>query len=147
MAGKGPAPKLQRRNKSDKPARGEWTAAPGIGWQYGRRPAAPSGLLEASRQAWATWLGAWFAAHWTPADVPALRHLIRLYDATERGQLRFGGELRMWSDEFGISPKGQQDRRWAPPTAEDEWLVASDVLDRRPPTYAHLQVVDKGAEQ
>lgn len=116
MAGRGPAAKESRhRNKT--PERGEWTAAPGVGWQHGDRPAAPDGLLEASRVAWSTWMAAWFAAHWTPADLPALRQLVRIYDQVERGEFTRAPELRLQMDTYGITPKGQQDRRWKQPVA------------------------------
>ena len=118
MAGKGPAPKANRR-RQNAPARGEWSVAEGEGWQHGEVPEPPDGLLEASRLAWSTWMGAWFAAHWGPADLPALRLVIRLYDQVERGEFTRSAELRMSMDTWGISPKGQQDRRWAPPV-EDE---------------------------
>ena len=119
MAGRGPAPKSDRR-RVNAPARGEWaTAEPG--WQHGEIPDPPDGLLEASRVAWVTWMESWFAGHWLPADLPALRQVIRLYDQVERGEFQRSAELRMSMDTYGISPKGQQDRRWAPPAeAEGE---------------------------
>ena len=45
-------------------------------------------------------------------------------------------EFRLGMDTFGISPKGQQDRRWLPPKAEDE-APAKSPSGR----YAHLKVV------
>jgi hypothetical protein len=119
MAGRGPAPKTQRRNKADVPIRGEWQPTPGIGWQHGPVPTPPDGLLAATRTAWATWLGSWFASHWTPDNLPDLRTCIRLYDQVERGEFTRATELRMWEDNLGITPKGQQDRRWSPPKVED----------------------------
>lgn len=84
---------------------------------------------------------AWFAAHWTPDDVPALRVLVDLYDAVERGELMRAGELRLWMDSYGITPKGQQDRRWTRPETRS---VATDPpplrRDQADP-YAHLRVV------
>lgn len=38
------------------------------------------GLMPASVKAWETWMGAWFAVHWTPEDLPGLRQLVRTYD-------------------------------------------------------------------
>lgn len=129
MAGRGQAPKAQRRNPSDVPLRGEWQPAGGVGWQHGDVPEVPDGLVEASRVAWATWMGAWFAAHWTPADLPGLRTLIRIYDQVERGEFQRANELRLQMDTYGITPKGQQDRRWAPPAEEKAAPVRS--IDRR----------------
>jgi hypothetical protein len=110
----GPSPKSpETRRRRNKPARGDWTAAAGVGWQYGEVPAPPTGLLKVSREAWATWMGGWVAAHWTPVDVPGLRQLVRLYDQVQRGELQRAGEVRLWMDDYGITPKGQQARRWA----------------------------------
>jgi hypothetical protein len=69
---------------------------------------------------WSTWMRSWFAAHWMPGDLPALRHLARLYDRVDRGDSRLAGELRLWMDTYGITPKGQQDRRWAPPAVDGD---------------------------
>lgn len=86
--------------------------ARGEGWQHGDVPPPPSGLLKTSREAWATWMGSWFAWFWAPEDVPALRQVVRLYDAVERGELQRANEMRLQMDAYGITPKGQQDRRW-----------------------------------
>ncbi len=99
------------------------------GWQHGEMPLPPEGLMPASVEAWETWMRAWFAAHWTPADLPGLRHLIRLYDQVERGEFQRSGELRLTMDTFGITPKGQQDRRWAPPS---EGKPAAQVRQAKP---------------
>jgi len=117
MAGRGPAPSKSRR-RANEPERGEWSPASGVGWQHGEVPVPPGGLMPASVMAWETWLSAWFAAHWSPADLPGLRHLIRLYDQVERGEFQRSTELRLGMDTYGITPKGQQDRRWAPPVEE-----------------------------
>ena len=110
VAGRGRVPKdpHQRRNTSEAPIRGDWQATPGIGWQHGEIPPPPDGLLAPSRVAWETWMRAWFAAHWTPDDLPGLRKVVQLYDATERGELHRSAELRMSMDNYGITPKGQQ---------------------------------------
>lgn len=131
MAGRGPAPKSQRRNPSDVPQRGDWTAVPDIGWQHGPIPEAPDGLLKPSREAWATWMASWVAAHWTPTDLPGLRQLIRLYDQVERGEFQRSGELRLQMDTYGITPKGQQDRRWSPPAEEEGAAQVRQVRARK----------------
>lgn len=135
MAGRGRVPKKERRNASDKPIRGEWADAEGVGWQYGERPAPPDGLMPASLEAWLTWFGAWFAVFWKPEDVPALRHLVRLYDEVERGETQRHSELRLAMDTYGITPKGQQDRRWQPPSTKE-------VVAERESPYAHLRAVE-----
>ncbi len=140
MAGRGMAPKAKRRNQSDKPIRGEWSAAPAKGWQYGPMPPPPDGLKDVSRWAWDSWFGAWFAAYWTPDDLPGLRIVIRLYDEVERGEFSRATELRQMLDNYGITPKGQQDRHWQRPKQEDTSSQSQhkrDVPDR----YAHLKVI------
>lgn len=136
MAGRGRAPKVTRRNAADVPIRGEWQATPGIGWQHGDTPACPEGLMPASITAWSTWMQSWFAAHWIPNDLPALRQIVRTYDQLERGEFQRGPELRLLMDTYGISPKGQQDRRWAPPKVDDTPAAAPP-----PKKYGHLRAM------
>lgn len=57
-------------------------------------------------------MGAWFAAFWTPEDVPGLECVVLLYDSVRRGEYQRANELRLQMDNYGITPKGQQDRRW-----------------------------------
>lgn len=116
MAGRGAAPKqqAQRRNHHD-PQRGEWRNAPGIGWQHGDVPSLPDGVKAETTDAWSTWMGAWYAAFWSPEDLPALRAMALLYDQVMRGEYQRHAELRLNLDTWGVTPKGQQDRRWAPP--------------------------------
>ena len=116
MAGRGPAPAPNRR-RANKPVRGEWVApvAGAAGWQHGDVPELPEGLMPATVDAWRVWFGSWFAAHWTLEDVPGLRQVIRLYDQVERGEFQRASELRLQMDTYGITPKGQQDRRWVRP--------------------------------
>jgi hypothetical protein len=121
MAGRGREPKAQseRRNHHE-PGRGEWNAADGVGWQHGETPAPPDGLKAESIEAWRVWMGAWFAAHWTPDDLPGLRTLVLLYDQVQRGEFQRANEVRLQMDTYGITPKGQQDRRWARPSVDGE---------------------------
>lgn len=132
MAGRGrvPKPPGQRRNTSP-PRLGEWTPAAGDSWQHGATPEPPDGLLKASREAWATWMASWVAAHWSPTDLPGLRQLIRIYDQVERGEFQRANELRLQMDTYGITPKGQQDRRWAPPADEKPTAKVRQVKPRR----------------
>jgi hypothetical protein len=135
MPGRGRAPKPQAaRRNHHAPLRGEYRPAPGIGWQHGPIPEPPDGLLEPSRLAWDTWMRSWVAAHWDPGDLPALGILAKLYDATERGHLVRAGELRMWMDGYGLTPRGRQDRRWLPPEAADDQAPAVTPSGR----YSHL---------
>ena len=81
----------------------------------------------------------WFGSHWTPDDLPGLRKVVKLYDATERGELHRSAELRMMMDTYGITPKGQQDRRWARPKQEDQPIGDRNTAAANP--YDHLRVV------
>lgn len=135
MAGRGPRPNRERRRASA-PARGEFVTAVGVGWQHGDVPAPPARLLKASQEAWATWFGGWFAAFWTPDDLPALRQVIRLYDQVERGQFQRAAELRLQMDGYGITPKGQVDRRWKPPDAPSTGDTPTQTS-----RYGHLRPV------
>jgi hypothetical protein len=120
MAGRGPAPKpAESRANREEPIRGEWTSHPDHGWQHGDHPKVPAGLLKRSRDTWAVWMAAWYAAHWSPDDLPGLEIVIRLYDQVQRGEFQRATELRLAMDTYGITPKGQQDRRWAPPKPVD----------------------------
>lgn len=139
MAGRGTTPKNpdERHNPRQKPVH-EWQSAPGVGWQHGEMPEPPDGLMSATIEAWRTWMRAWFAANWTPADLPGLRTLIRIYDQVERGDFVRAGELRLQMDTYGITPKGQQDRRWKPPV-EDR---PAERPTRDGARYGHLRAVD-----
>jgi hypothetical protein len=87
-------------------------------------------------------MGAWFAAHWTPEDLPGLRQLIRLYDQVERSEFQRAAELRLQMDTYGITPKGQQDRRWTRPKPDE---VPQSQPQRRQgdDPYRHLRVVNE----
>lgn len=137
MAGRGAAPKqqAQRRNHHD-PQRGEWRNAAGYGWQHGDVPAPPDGMKSESLEAWGVWMGAWYAAFWTPDDLPALRAMVLLYDQVMRGEYQRHAELRLNLDTWGVTPKGQQDRRWAPPLEQVE-----DRPQRPPRERARLKAV------
>jgi hypothetical protein len=136
MAGTGPAPKdpAARRNTTA-PTRGEIQQLDVVGWQHGDIPPAPEGLKPASEDAWRIWMGAWFAAFWIPEDIPGLRQLVLIYDQVERGEFQRASELRLQMDTYGITPKGQQDRRWR---KEPEQVKAAQV---RQATKRSLKVV------
>jgi hypothetical protein len=119
------------RRRQNTPERGEWQPTEDVGWQHGDTPAAPEGLMPASDEAWRIWMGAWFAAHWTPDDLPGLRTLVRLYDQVERGEFQRANEVRLQMDTYGITPKGQQDRRWAPPVKEGAAAHVRQIKPRK----------------
>ena len=142
MAGRGrpPKPPGQRRGRN-KLTRGDWQAAEAIGWQHGDVPAAPDGLRAETLRAWQTWMASWFAAHWTPEDLPGLETTILLYDQVRRGEFTRTTELRQYMDNYGITPKGQQDRHWQRPKPEE--ASSPQPQRRRESAYAHLRVVNE----
>lgn len=117
--GRAPKPQAERRNHVP-PSRGEWKRTELIGWQHGPTPKPPPRLTKVSKETWDIWFAAWWAAHWQPEDLPVLRQIICLYDAIERQEASAAelSQFRQLIDTYGITPKGQQDRRWAPPAAE-----------------------------
>lgn len=144
MAGRGPAPKTTRRNAADKPTRGEITPAVGAGWQHGPTPEPPEGLKPASIAAWTTWMTSWVAAHWTPLDIPGLITLVLTFDQVQRGEFQRGPELRLLMDTYGITPKGQQDRRWTQPKADEATPPTGTEAPKTladDPRFAHLRAV------
>lgn len=141
MGGHGPRPKApEERVTRHEPQRGEVRTAEGVGWQHGRRPAAPAGLGPEARKAWGVWMGSWYASFWTPEDLPGLEVVARLYDAVASGELTRATEYRLQADTYGITPKGQQDRRWrAPYQLPARAAPAAPKASR----YEHLSVVDE----
>ncbi len=115
MAGRGFPPKDVKSRRRRVPPAHDWRCAEGVGWRHGEVPRPPSRLTKAAGEAWTIWMGSWSAWFWGPEDVPALRQVVRLYDRVERGEFQRHGELRLAMDTYGITPKGQQDRRWRPP--------------------------------
>jgi len=95
--------------------------------------------MAASIHAWQVWMQSWVAAHWTPTDLPGLRQLIRLYDQVERGEFVRATELRLAMDTYGITPKGQQDRRWTRDIEDSPEATAKPTAAAS--HYAHLKVV------
>lgn len=141
MAGRGPAPKAERRRRNE-PTKDAYERTEVEGWQHGEIPSPPDGMKAESVEAWSVWMSAWFAAFWTPADLPGLRRVVRLYDEVERGEFQRSGELRLLMDTYGITPKGQQDRRWARPAAP----VAGPSNVPASGTYGHLRSVPSAVE-
>lgn len=137
----GPAPQKTRRRRNA-PARGEWQPTPGIGWQHGPIPEPPDGLKLESIIAWQTWFMAWFASHWTPADLPGLRLVIAQHDAVQRGQNKANDvtTLVRLMDTYGITPAGQQARRWEAPKSDEEPSPVATGPQKADGRYAHLRV-------
>lgn len=137
----GPAP-AEHRLRTNEPARGDWKAAPGIGWQHGDVPPCPV-RSKAAQETWATWFAQWYAAHWTPADLPNLRLCIKAWaraDGPEPRGTDVAGYVRL-ADDLGITRKGQQDRRWKPPAEVTPSVRATVRASRATSPTAHLSVV------
>lgn len=111
----------------------DWAHATDTGWQHGDVPEPPDGLLSASVEAWDLWFGSWWAAFWTPADLPQLRTAIVTYDRVMRGDERVTSLGIL--DKLGITPKGRQDLRWAAPkdnpAAQADHAAELSDLDRK----------------
>lgn len=115
MPGPPPDDNRVRRAAPDRP----WRYATAPGWQHGRTPPPPNDLTDAALDAWHAWFTSWWAAFWSPADVPGLRQVVRLLDEVERGRFVRAAELRQAMDGFGLTPKGRQSLRWRPPQDAD----------------------------
>jgi hypothetical protein len=139
--GNGPPPKKasERRNRNPKQA-GDWVQLPAEG-RKGRIPALPKGFAR-STQAW--WKKIWrspMATQWSEADIPALIELAMLRERlVEDGKISVAGEVRLRSDQFGLTPEGRQKRRWvitdedavrAGLETEDELAAKRDERRRR----------------
>jgi hypothetical protein len=138
----GPAP-AEHRQRTNEPARGDWQAAPGVGWQHGDIPPCPA-RGEAAAETWRGWFTDWYASHWRPGDLPNLRLIIKLWARADSGKATGAerSELRQLMDSYGITPKGQADRRWKPPATTAAQNGRAPVrASRATSPAAHLSVV------
>jgi hypothetical protein len=141
MPGRGAAPKpAEERRRRNAPARGEPASTAAVGWRFGPVPAPPSGLLKVSRETWTIWMTSWVAAHWELLDLPGLFLVIKLFDQVQRGAYQRSAELRIQMDTYGLTPKGQQDRRWKAPELEAPERAPGAGGNSR---YGHLRAVPK----
>lgn len=110
-----------------------WTAAPGEGWQHGDVPEPPEALHSDTLDAWQSWFAAWWAAHWTPADLAGIRLVASLYDNVMHGDGK-ATELTTLMDKHGMTPYGRKQLLWLPPSDEDdeeEPAVPDDLAAKR----------------
>lgn len=118
-----PKPKNQRRNRNPKLA-GDWVQLPKEGYQ-GQIPSVAGLGLNRDSQAW--WRKIWrspMATQWNEGDVPALNELAMLRERLMDGQISVAPEVRLRSDQFGLTPAGRQGRRW---TITDEDLERAGI--------------------
>ena len=115
----------ERRNRA-KPRAGEWVDLPAEG-RKGPVPPVPKGALGAQGKAW--WKTVWkspMATMWTEEDIPALLELAVLREQLMFGKVSVAPEVRLRSGEFGLTPKGRQDRRWRIVTDTGEMVEPKD---------------------
>lgn len=133
----GPKPKADAKRPEQRVH--QFVAAPGEGWRHGdptdkrrRYPKPPVGLLPASELAWDFWFTSWWASCWDLHDLPGIAMTIALYDALLRGTGK-AADYTAHADRYGITPKGRQDLRWAPPKVEESSVpkVEDEVAKRR----------------
>ncbi len=142
MAGHG-APPAEVRRRTNAPIRGEWQPSAASGWQHGDIPPCPS-RSRLARATWSAWMGSWFAAHWAPEDLPNLLIIIRLWARSAAGTASGAerSEMRQLMDSYGITLKGQQDRRWQAPRADAAPVAQPEGEPAtRPSRYEHLRTV------
>lgn len=102
MAGRGPAPKDERRRRNE-PARGEWVELAPL-----RKPVLPPakrGWSARVKRLWKAWRDDPVTSQYTSADVAAAWELADLFETIPFSEQR----LRM--DGLGLTPKGKRDLR------------------------------------
>lgn len=133
---RGPKPSPGPSNPRSKRTH-DWNHAKPGGWPHGKRPTTPKGLMPETAKAWRAWFDGWWASFYVPEDVPQLTIMAHLYDAVIRGDVGSMTKLQPMLDRYGITPKGRQDLRWAPPKGDDAAAaaeaagVADDLAKRR----------------
>ncbi len=137
----GPKPAPPGQSKRPDNQRHAWNHAADGGWQHGKRPVSPSGLTAAGKRAWAAWFDSWHAAFWGPEDLPILELAVRTFDGVLGGHIDISKFIPI-ADRCGLTPKGRQDLRWAPPVGEvdDAVDIADQLRDRREARRARLEV-------
>ena len=111
MASPVPKPKDQRRNRNPKMA-GDWVQLPNDGYQGSIPSVAGLGLNRASQRWWRAIWRSPMATQWVEGDIPALKELAILRQLLMNGQVSVAAEVRLRSDQFGLTPAGRQHRRW-----------------------------------
>ena len=109
--------------------RAEWHITEG-GWKHPLPD--PPDVTAVGLAAWSAWFESWWAANWTLEDLPALRLTCEQFDMAARGSVDVT-KLIPLLDRYGITPKGRQDLRWAPPkgVVEDEVTPGMDELEKK----------------
>ena len=71
------------------------------------------------------------ATQWLPGDVPALIELAILRERLLDGKVSVAPEVRLRSDQFGLTPKGRQERRWNVTEEDIERAGVEDEVAKR----------------
>ena len=105
-----PKPAHQRRNRNPLKG-GDWVSLPEP--YRGPIPSCAGHGLSRETQAW--WRQIWrspMATQWLEGDVPALLELAVLRQQLLDGKVSVADEVRLRTNQFGLSPAGRQQRRW-----------------------------------
>lgn len=131
-----PKPPDQRRNRNQKQA-GDWVLLPKEGYQ-GKIPSVQGlGFSKETKKWWNTIWRSPMATQWCEEDIPALTELAILRERLLDGKISIAGEIRLRSDQFGLTPEGRQKRRWMITEEDQERAGVTKGTKRK-----HLQVVD-----
>jgi hypothetical protein len=127
MAGKGPAPKENRRRRNV-PARGEWAdlqpldkpvlpVLPKASPLRHPETDADIGWPVETRDLWNAWRRDPVTSQWSPADVAYAFDTIRIHAVAP---WKMANEIRLRMDALGLTPKGKRDLRWRVAADGDE---------------------------
>ena len=142
-----PKPANQRRNRNRKVA-GEWAVLDEV--YSGPIPHLPKLADEWTDDTKRWWEAIWrtpMATQWLVADVGSLAILAFIRQRLlEGGDTRLLSEVRQWSDDFGLSPKGRQMRRWviSEKDVERAGISSIEVTDLREQRTKRMRQITNG---
>lgn len=142
MPGRGRAPKApDKRRNASAPQRGEWVQLTPLDGSVlpdlPRRSKGEGPWSSRSKRAWEAWRLDPATGMYGPAEIQAAIDMAYVYeDWVREGRVNHASEIRQRLDVLGLSPKGKQDRRWAPPSGEQAAAPA-----RKPADVLHLRAV------
>jgi hypothetical protein len=134
----GPAPKEHGRRRRSEPVH-SWITLPAEG-REGPVPPIPEGLelSDAARRWWETVWRTPMATQWLDGDAHALAELAFLKDRfTADSRASMAGEIRLRSEQFGLTPAGRQKLRWRladPPSVQE--------VRSTPPSLRRIRAVE-----
>lgn len=130
MAGRGPAPKINRQHNKA-PKRGEWIELPELKGSV--LPDLPEGEWSGrTLHAWEAWRQDRATTQYGPAEIQSAIDLAFVYDEwTGKGGSNMAAEIRQRLDGLGLSPKGKQDRRWRVAAPEEAEVIDTPAKRKR----------------